>query len=387
MSLPRHALERLYDVGKPLCAEGGLDAVDLGRYQLGRELGRGGMGVVYEAHDPELGRRVALKVLSRAAGLSTEARLRFAREAKAAAQLTHPNIAAVYDATPEAIAMQLIDGVALSALAGTDPRDLSELVRDAALAVHTAHQQGIVHRDLKPANLMVERRAGQRPHVYVMDFGLAKAADLDASLSSSGGVLGTPHYMAPEQAAGRGAEVDARSDVYSLGATLFSVLAGRPPFEGDDVYEVLRRTVEEEPPDVRRLAPAVDGDLATIVAKCLRKEPEARYPSALALASDLDRWLRGEPVVARPVSAAGVRGLSLEEVSRAPPHRGQGGRAGRGRRGRGARADLALRTRRAGERRAGRRPGEPGADRAVRRGDLPACGRHRTDPRAAARGR
>lgn len=302
-SLPKHAVEKLLEVGAPLAEEGGLDAVDAGRYELVRELGRGGMGVVYEAHDPELGRRVALKLLSQPAGLNNEARQRFVREARSAAQLSHPNIAAVYEATPESIAMQLVDGRTLGELGRVEPRMLAELMRDAALAVHTAHQQGIVHRDLKPANLMVEERLDHKPHVYVMDFGLAKAADLDVSLSSSGGILGTPNYMSPEQAAGGSRSVDARTDVYSLGATLYATLAGHPPFESDDVYELLRRTVEEEPQELTRLQPELDRDLATIVMKCLAKEPERRYPSALALASDLDRWLRGEPIQARPVSA------------------------------------------------------------------------------------
>jgi len=326
--LPQSARRRLLEVGEELVDQpaGG---VDVGRYRILGELGRGGMGVVYEAHDPELDRRVALKVIAHAAGLGSEARQRFLREARAAARLAHPHIASVYEATPEAIAMQLVDGVTLDVYARrpeTDARDLARLVRDAALAVHAAHEAGIVHRDLKPGNLMVEQRPDRGAHVFVLDFGLAKTEGLDASLSASGGLLGTPHYMAPEQARGQREEVDERADVHGLGATLFAALAGRPPFQGADPIEVLRATVEREAPDLLASAPSgrgVDRDLATIVAKCLAKEPERRYPSALALASDLDRWLRGEPVEARPASVF-YRAQKLLSRQRTAVHVGLG---------------------------------------------------------------
>ena len=298
--LTPRAVERLLEIGEPLQERPELGAVDHERYEIGPEIGRGGMGVVYEAWDKELGRKVALKILTQLAGRSPQARQRFLREAKAAARLVHPHIACVYDATPEAIAMQRIEGETLGAMPCEDPRELASFVRDAALAIHFAHGEGIVHRDLKPANLMVE--SGDRPHVYVMDFGLAKELAVDTSVSISGSVVGTPQFMAPEQAAGRGDEVGPATDVYGLGATLFSCLAGRPPFEDGDVVQLLRSVAEDEPPPLARLAPKVDRDLSIIVAKCMAKEPERRYASALALASDLDRWLRGEPVEARPPS-------------------------------------------------------------------------------------
>ncbi|TAH35200.1 MAG: serine/threonine protein kinase [Planctomycetota bacterium] len=290
------ALERLAQVARDAASP--TDA--LARYELGRELGRGAMGVVVEARDLHLDRTVALKLLSRTAELSADARARFLREARAAARLSHPAIAAVYDANEAFIAMQLVDGLDLATRPVRDPRLLATLLRDAALAVHYAHSQGIVHRDLKPANLMVT--GDDPPRIMVTDFGLAKATELGPTLSRSGTIIGTPAYMAPEQALGDGAAVDARADVYGLGATLFEQLAGRPPFQSESVLEVLRQVVEEEPPPLRSLVPAIDRDLATITHKCLAKAPEQRYASALAFAGDLDRWLSGEMILARPPS-------------------------------------------------------------------------------------
>lgn len=296
------ALERLARAAREAASPAGA----LSRYELRRELGRGASGVVYEALDLELRRPVALKLLSRTAELSPDARARFVREARAAAKLTHPSIAAVHDANETFIAMQLVAGSDLAARPIRDPRAIAALVRDAALAVHYAHGQGVIHRDLKPANLIATEESP--PRLVVTDFGLAKGADTDAGLSRSGSIVGTPSYMAPEQARGTSssaaAAVDARTDVYGLGATLFDQIAGRPPFLAESVVELLRRVIEDEPPPLGSLARGVDRDLATIVGKCLEKSPERRYPSALALASDLDRWLRGEPVLARSPSLA-----------------------------------------------------------------------------------
>jgi tetratricopeptide (TPR) repeat protein len=290
------ALDRLAQAARAA----GDPADALARYELGRELGRGAMGVVVAARDTELDRAVAIKLLSRTAELSPDARSRFLREARAAARLSHPSIAAVYDANETFIAMQLVDGHDLSEQPIRDARKLATLVRDAALAVHYAHSQGLVHRDLKPANLMAT--SDDPPRVLVMDFGLAKETELDASLSGSGSIVGTPAYMAPEQALGAGARVDARTDVYGLGATIYDQLAGRPPFVSESVVEILRQVAEEEPAPLASLVPGIDRDLATIAHKCLAKSPEQRYASALALAGDLDRWLSGEMILARPAS-------------------------------------------------------------------------------------
>lgn len=262
------------------------------RYEIGREIGRGGMGVVYEAFDRQLGRPVALKTMSAGPGADDEVRRRFAREAQAAARLRHPHIAVVHDATPDYIAMQLIRGGPIACVRGADPRPVVGLLRDAARALQHAHEQGIVHRDVKPSNLLVEDG-----HVFVVDFGLSKRLDGAASVSLGGAVLGTPAFMPPEQALGHGERVSARSDVYGLGATLFACLRGAPPFAAPDLPGLLRAVVDDEPPVL-----GVDPDLDVVVATALAKDPERRYATAGAFADDLDRWLAHEPVSARPPS-------------------------------------------------------------------------------------
>ncbi len=289
--LPERALRKLLSVAAAGEAAPGIPQTPRvpPRYRILSELGRGGMGVVYEAYDETLERNCALKMIGAAAGAHDELRRRFAREALAAARLRHPHIAAIYDATPDYISMQLIAGRPIDEIATGERRLLVELVRDAARALHHAHEQGIVHRDLKPSNLMVEGR-----HVFVVDFGLAKEIETDASRSVSGVVLGTPAFMPPEQAQGRTGAIDGRSDVYALGATLYRCLTGEPPFADPDLGSLLRRVVEDEP-----RPPGVERDLDLVVLKCLAKEPERRYPTAEELALDLDRWLRSEPVQAR----------------------------------------------------------------------------------------
>jgi tetratricopeptide (TPR) repeat protein/predicted Ser/Thr protein kinase len=259
------------------------------RYEIVRELGRGGMGIVHEAIDHQLGRRCAVKTFAVGVGATDELRQRLAREAQAAARLRHPHIAAVYDATADHISMQLIDGVPIDAVHRDERRLLVELVRDAAHALQHAHEQGVVHRDVKPSNLLVEGR-----HVYVVDFGLAKEIAADRSQSLPGGLVGTPAFMAPEQARGNSALIDARSDVYGLGATLFACLRGAPPFAAADLPALLQQVIDRDAPRL-----GVDRDLDLVVQKCLAKEPAQRYQSAGELAADLERWLRQEPVQAR----------------------------------------------------------------------------------------
>lgn len=266
------------------------------RYRILRVIGRGGMGVVFEAEDRELDRRVAIKFLSNVFA-SDQERERFVREARAAARLTHPSIAAVFDAGERYIVMRLVEGEPLSQRPRADVRSAVRWIRDAALAVHASHEKGIVHRDLKPANLLIEN-----DHCVVTDFGLAKDRTANVDLSQTGQVLGTPSYMAPEQAAGRNQRVDATTDVYGLGATLYFALLGRAPFvaaEDEDVFHILRHVVDDDPPGPRSLDPSIPRDLEAIVQRAMEKSQVRRYASALDLADDLTRFLEGEEVVAR----------------------------------------------------------------------------------------
>ncbi len=289
-------------------AEGPPRSRQIGQYRILRELGRGGMGIVYAAEQPALKRVVALKVILMAGHGQADLARRLRAEAKAAARLRHPNIVQIYaidevDGLP-VCALELVEGGSLvTRLAGAPqpPGEAARLVEVLARAMQHAHEQGIVHRDLKPANVLLTADGVPK----VSDFGLAKRLDDPAGPTQTGSIIGTPSYMAPEQASGRGHPVGPAVDVYALGTILYEMLTGRPPFRGASALETLEQVRSQDPVSPRVLQPKCPRDLETVCLKCLRKEPRQRYASARALADDLGRWQRGEPVAARPVTRAG----------------------------------------------------------------------------------
>jgi serine/threonine-protein kinase len=271
------------------------------RYELLELLGKGGMGVVYKARDRRLDRTVAIKLIL---GADPDLAMRFLREARAQARIDHANVCRVFEAGEvdgrAYIALQFVEGEALSrAAALMSLEDKVAVMRDVALAIQEAHRLGIVHRDIKPANIMVERGEDGRWVPIVMDFGLAREVTVEAGLTRSGVLLGTPAYMSPEQARGDMRAIDRRSDVYSLGATWYELVTGRAPFVGDGLASILSQVLLDEPPAPRSLAPSLPIDLETVALKCLAKDPAQRYPSARALADDLGRYLGGEPILGR----------------------------------------------------------------------------------------
>ena len=275
------------------------------RYEVQALIGTGGMGKVYKAFDRKLKRAVALKFLN---GADATLERRFLQEAQSQARIDHAHVCKVYEVgrvgEDPYIAMQFIDGQTLREAAKemTVAQRVSVL-RDVALAVHAAHKLGLIHRDIKPANILVERTDGT-PKPFICDFGLAR--DLaEPGNTVQGALLGTPQYMAPEQARGEQDKLDARTDVYGLGATLYDALAGKPPFEGASNLQTLYRMMHEEPPPLQRQDPTLPRDLCSVVMKCLEKDPAQRYDSARALAEDLQHTLDGEPVRARPVGRVG----------------------------------------------------------------------------------
>jgi serine/threonine-protein kinase len=263
-----------------------------GRYTLIRELGQGGGGRVYLARDPELGREIAIKILDRGVAAQPE---RFRREMGILAALRHPNIVTIYDAGAEDgrpyYAMEYAGGRTL-AEAKLPLAEAVKVLEPVALACHAAHEKGIIHRDLKPSNVLL----ADRP--LVADFGIAKTAD--AELTETGQTLGTPSYMSPEQAAGH--EVDARSDVFSLGTMLYEMMTGRKPFTGANVYDIAAQVARHDPTPPRSIDPRLPRDLEIIALKAMAKKPDRRYATARAFAEDLRAWQEGRPIAARPPS-------------------------------------------------------------------------------------
>jgi WD40 repeat protein len=280
--------------------------LSIGDYENLVEIGRGGMGIVYRARQRRLNRLVAVKMVHAGALASASAIEQLKREAEAAARLDHPHIVSVYEvgecAGQPFFSMQLIEGGSLADLAQrptAEPRHCAVLLERAARAIHYAHQRGVLHRDLKPSNILLDQEG--QPHIT--DFGLAKRIDAEGSLTNSGALIGTPNFMAPEQAAGQRNAVTTATDVYGLGAVLYSLLAGRPPFRADSLFGTLELIQHQEPVPPSRFNPPIGRDLETICLKCLRKEPRERYQSAAELADDLDRYQNGELIQARPATS------------------------------------------------------------------------------------
>ena len=279
----------------------------LGNYEILDEIGRGGMGVIYRARQRHSHRIVAVKrVLNYQAADSRDKIMRFRREADAAASLDHPNILPIYEVSESEdglpfFSMKFAAGGSLREAGPSlrnQPRKCVQLMAKVARATEYAHGRGILHRDLKPGNILLDDRG----EALVSDFGLAKAVEGNSDLTKSLTTFGTPGYLAPEQAEGVSAKLTPAADVYSLGAILFDLLTGRPPFVGENALAVIRQAAETPAPKLRSLARSYDRDLETICARCLERDPKARYQSAGALATDLERWLDGRPIVARPVS-------------------------------------------------------------------------------------
>src|SRR5881275_240940 len=275
---------------------------ELGDYELLDEVGRGGQGVVFRARQKSLNRIVALKVISLGQWASKVHLKRFRLEAEAAARLEHPGIVPIHEVVQRDgscyFSMKFVEGGQLDEVVRRTPmsiRQAVELIAKVARTVHYAHEHGILHRDIKPGNILLDQEG--EPHLT--DFGLARLVESESSVTQTLDVLGTPSYMAPEQAVGNNAAVSSATDVYGLGGVLYQLLTGQPPFAGGATYETIKLLLETDPRQPRLLNPKIDRDLNTICLKCLEKDPKRRYPSALALAEDIERWLKHEPIQAR----------------------------------------------------------------------------------------
>jgi TolB-like protein len=277
---------------------------ELGDYQLLEEIGRGGQGVVFRARQKSLNRTVALKVISLGQWASKAHLKRFRLEAEAAAHLEHPGIVPIHEVGERDgqcyFSMKFVEGGHLDEVVRRAPMSIrqgAELIAKVARTVHYAHEHGILHRDIKPGNILLDAKG--EPHLT--DFGLARLVESESSVTHTLEVLGTPSYMAPEQAVGNNAAISSVTDVYGLGAVLYQLLTGQPPFAGGTTYETIKLLLDTEPRQPRQLNPKIDRDLSTICLKCLEKDPKRRYSSALALAEDLEHWLKREPIQARHI--------------------------------------------------------------------------------------
>jgi tRNA A-37 threonylcarbamoyl transferase component Bud32 len=291
--------------GDDSAADSGLvtsPAWQFGKYELLEEIGRGGMGVVYKARQRDLNRIVALKMILAREWASADEVSRFQSEARAVARLRHRNIVGIFEVGEHSgrhfFAMDYVEGKTLSAVIAHQPLPAEQAARwmvSIARAVDHLHSQGMIHRDLKPSNILID--AEREP--MVTDFGLAKMFDTEGGATRSGAILGTPSYMSPEQASGRNSLMSERSDVYSLGAVLYEMLSGRPPFREDNPLDTLVQVLEGEPPSLRQLDKFLPYELELICFRCLEKDPQRRYSTAAQLADDLTRFLQGEAIEAR----------------------------------------------------------------------------------------
>src|SRR5947208_1710621 len=291
---------------------------ELGDYELLEEIGRGGQGVVFRARQKSLNRTVALKVISLGQWASKAHLRRFRLEAEAAAHLEHPGIVPIHEVGERDgscyFSMKFVEGGQLDEVARREPmpiRRAVELIAKVARTVHYAHDHGILHRDIKPGNILLDEKG--EPHLT--DFGLARLVETESSITQTLDVIGTPSYMAPEQAVGNNAAVSSVTDVYGLGAVLYQLLTGQPPFAGGTTYETIKLLLDTEPRQPRVVNPKIDRDLSTICLKCLEKDPKRRYSSALALAEDLEHWLKHEPILAR---RTGIFARGKKRVQRNP---------------------------------------------------------------------